>query len=591
MNTGRAPLLTAPAPELEALSFAHPAPESVGEWIGRLPMANVPEAAGQLRQATFEIARLDTDWETRMALLEGVRPTILYLAARLDKAANTAGNQADAIARLAQRLQTNLCSGYNAVVLAAREQADTDVGALRTVSLAAHRALSDLSRTLMRTLQYYVAPADKLWLKLNQLYLLAEGLGIDAELHPDIENRSAKDLSIRSTYTRSLLLALSRPYQLRHRQLAEVFSTIGSWVQFVTLGQENASHVYSVDLCSDQGPAWTDSFEAAASSRSIDLSVLVFELDAYLREMDGNLPIPPGIDDSLISHLAGAWGEMKPRAFGRSSAENPLKVCVGLRAAHYFLSGATEFSDLLGNGVTAREINPFLNDDVHFLPNAGERKDVWEDAFDAGGKIPENQNIVDPDTVLYAHEPSGRDNPTESYRHYDTTTADMSPGGYRLRWNEPLPPSLQTGELIGLRDETDPRWCLAVARWIRQDDAGPHMGVELLAPQGKPVAVRLIQTKGGQPEYQRAFLLPELKPLGRPATLITPAKPFQSGQKVHLSDDGTQNTAQLGDCLLKTESFNQFTFRVLDGYLEKPSRQPNMVKQTEFNNNQLTGFR
>ena len=83
-----------------------------------------------------------------------------------------------------------------------------------------------------------------------------------------------------------------------------------------------------------------------------------------------------------------------------------------------------------------------------------------------------------------------------------------------------------------LRDQADPRWCLAVARWIRQDEQGPFMGVELLAPHARPVAIRVVQSKGGQAEFQRAFLLPELKPLGRPATLITPATPFKDGQKV-----------------------------------------------------------
>lgn len=116
------------------------------------------------------------------------------------------------------------------------------------------------------------------------------------------------------------------------------------------------------------------------------------------------------------------------------------------------------------------------------------------------------------------------------------------------------------------------------------------MGVELLAPQARPIAVRLVQTKGGQSDYQRAFLLPELKPIGRPATLITPASPFQPGQKVHLLDGGTQSTAQLGDSLLKTESFNQFTFRVLDGYLDKTGSLTNMEHSKNLKN-KLTGFR
>jgi hypothetical protein len=167
----------------------------------------------------------------------------------------------------------------------------------------------------------------------------------------------------------------------------------------------------------------------------------------------------------------------------------------------------------------------------------------------------------------------------------------MSPGGYRLRWNEPFPAALQTGELIGLTNESDPRWCIGVTRWIRQDESGPFIGVELLAPKATPVAVRLVQSKGSDSEYQRALLLPELKPVGRPATLITPVGPYQAGQKIHLINDGRQSTAQLGECLLKTGSFNQFTFRVLDGYLAKTESQLNMVDPATFNNNQQTGSR
>ncbi len=590
MTDGRTTLLSAPAPELENLSFAHPKPESVGEWISRLPMANVTETAGQIRQATFEITRLDTDWATRMSLLEGIRPTVLYLTARLDKAANTAGNQSDAITRLAQRLQTNLCSGYKAVILTASERVEgsSDGEALRTVSLATHRALSDLSRTLLRTLQYYVAPADRLWLNLHQLYFLAEQLDIADELQQDSENRGTPDLSIRSTYLRSLLLAMARPYQLRHRELAEVFSAIGNWVHLTKLSTASDNDLYGVDLQSDDGPALTSSFQDRNALRGIDAEKLVSELDALVRGDDTDLSIPPGMDPNLVNHLADAWGEMKPRAFNRASACDPIKVCVGLRSTHFYLSGGVEFAQTIGATASRGETNPFMGNEVHFLPNAGETRDIWEDAFDVGGRIPENPNIGDPDAVLMEHKSPSSSPGEDEYRYFDTTTADMSPGGYRLRWSEPFPPNLQTGELIGLREDSDPRWCLAVARWIRQDEDGPYMGVELLAPQARPVAIRLIKTKGGRPEYQRAFLLPELRPLGRPATLITPATPFQAGQKVHLADDGKQNTAQLGDCLLTTGSINQFTFRVLDGYLEKSGSQPNMGNQ--INNNQL-GFR
>ncbi len=586
MHEGRSTLLTAPAPELAHLSFALPEPESVSEWIGRLPMANVPDAAGQIRQATFEIARLDTDWTTRMALLEGIRPTVLYLTSRLDKAANGAGGSADAITRLAQRLQTNLCSGYKAVVLAACEDPAASDGEAATGSLAIHRALSDLSRTLLRTLQYYVAPADRLWLNLHQLYLLAETLEITGDVHADTGNTGSPELSIAGVYLRSVLLALARPYQLRHRELADVFNALAAWVQRAVLTADSSETLYAVDLSSDKGPGISAGFQENGSCRGINLDALVAHLESGLdggRETDG-------LEPNLISHLAGAWGEMTSRAYNRADTSEPIRVCVGLKSAHYYLSDEVRFEQTLEQGSDTGKTpsNPF-GDNVHFLPNAGEARDIWEDAFDVGGKIPRNPKFEDDDLTLISHEPRSNSAPrVDEYAGFDTTAADMSPSGYRLRWLEPFPPTLQTGELIGLRGESDPRWCLAVARWIRQGDDGPFMGVELLAPQARPVAIRVVQSKGGQMEFQRAFLLPELKPLRRPASLITPATPFRGGQKILIRENGVQNTAQLGDCLLKTGSFNQFSFRVLDGYLEKRGGRPNMGNQ--INKNQH-GFR
>ena len=154
-----------------------------------------------------------------------------------------------------------------------------------------------------------------------------------------------------------------------------------------------------------------------------------------------------------------------------------------------------------------------------------------------------------------------------TFRFYDAQILDASPNGYRIEWKSDRPPQLQSGELLAIRDETDPRWCIAVVRWLRQV-SNVSIGVELLSPRAIPVAARVIQKKGGPTDFARALLLPELKPINQPAQLITPNLPFQAHQKVHIQRQGIQTTAQLSECVLSTESFNQFTFRMLDGYLE-----------------------
>jgi hypothetical protein len=275
---------------------------------------------------------------------------------------------------------------------------------------------------------------------------------------------------------------------------------------------------------------------------------------------------------------------MRQRSFSRAATTSAMKVCVGIRAAHYFLSGAVDFADQLDrtDSVLNQEVNPFLEREATVVAstNKSEIKDVWDDAFDLRVKIPVNPNIENPEQVLLRESARKGDqarDPRGSFHFYDTTSMDTSPGGYRIRWNEPLPANVQTGEMVAVRDESDPRWCIAVVRWIRQDSEGTSMGVELLSPRAIPVAARVINKKGGPTDYARVFLLPALEPIGQPATLVTPPLPFQPGQKINVLRQGVKTTAQLGECTLKTESFNQFTFRMLDGYLENTKLDSNMT--------------
>ena len=572
MDQGLTLQITVPAADLDALSFCDPDPTSLSDWVGSLPMANTEETATKIRQATFEIARLAVDFRQRMELLESLRPSLHYLCARLDRAATTSDN-GDSIARTAQRLQTNLSSGYKAVIMAALAEAD-DRNVADIISLAIYRAISDLSRTMLRTLQFYVAPADRMWLELNQLYLLAEQLGVQDERWEDAENHSNPETSSKDAYLRAILLALSKPNQLRHRQLSHLFNALEVWTQTVALDEAEDEALYSIDLASDQGPRHSELLHDAIEARCIGTGILVFEIEAFLNDIDGNLTIPDQIDNSLASHLTNSWGAMQQRAHHRAAVSSAMKVCVGMRAVHYFLSGGVEFAAQFDETDAAlrKEVNPFINPDIQFYTDGAVSKDVWDDAFDLSVRIPFNPKIEDPEERLLG-DPDGKkkrppNDQQKGYICYDTTTLDTSPGGYRIRWNGPLPASVQTGELVAMREPSDPRWYVSVVRWIRQEAEGTFLGVELIAPRAIPVAARVVNKRGGPSEYARALLLPELLPIGQSASLLTPPLPFKAGQKIHISRQGIQTTAQLNQCMLKTESVNQFTFRMLDGYLE-----------------------
>jgi hypothetical protein len=271
---------------------------------------------------------------------------------------------------------------------------------------------------------------------------------------------------------------------------------------------------------------------------------------------------------------------MKKRSFRRSESTGPMKVCIGLRTLHYYISGGIEFADQLGttDALLRRELNPFTAAGQTPKPaQAGNRGDVWDGAFDLrGARIPENPNIEDPQKILL--DPRRPPVPVSeaSYPCYDTEIVDTSPSGYCVRWAAPLPPHLQTGELLAVREREDARWCIAVSRWIRHSQAETLLGLELLAPRAIPAAVRVLQRRSSPADYNRAVLLPALEAIGQPAMLITPRMPYRESQKVQIRRNGIQATGQLMRRVRMTESFTQFTFRMLDGYLESTQIDLNM---------------
>jgi hypothetical protein len=559
------------------LSVCDTTPAALADWVARLPMANTAEAAMQLLQVATEIARLDTVPELRFTFLEAVRPPAHYICARLDRTAAGASAAGEGHAQLAQSLQAELILGYKAVlrdVLAAGELTDT----LRDLlGHAMHRATADLSCALLRTYEFYTDAPPSAWYELNQIYRLADELGIATSSYADEQSRGGGVLTIADAYLRIALLATAKPNQLRQKDLSAVFNALDQWTPRICIGAPADDTLFVVDLDADAPPTYRElGSHTGTALRGISTDVLVYELEAYLAEMASDVPVPDYVSPDLLRHLAHAWGTMKKRSFRRSRSSGTLKVCIGMRTLHFYVSGGVEFAEQLGTteALLRREINPFIEEQN--IQRASEPDDVWNTAF--GDRIPVNPNIADPSRILLTTRkaPPSQKRIAASYPCYDTEIVDTSPSGYCARWPSPMPIQLQTGELLAIRERDDARWCIAVSRWIRHSDQETLMGIELLAPRAIPVAVRTLAKRGSSVEYHRAVLLPALEAIGQPAMLITPRLPYNESQKVQLRRHSIQATGQLMRRVLMTESFTQFTFRMLDGYLENTQIDLNM---------------
>ena len=554
------------------LSFSEAEPLAIEHWVSELPLVNTTETIRLLTEATDEIATVQMSPQLRLSLLEVMRPTVHFICTRIDRAA--LGKPARDTQFSPHTLQRNMCNGYKLAfddtLIAMEDEKPPPKDLLPTIG---HRLLTQVASTILRCLQYYAPIAEAFWGYLHSTFTQLERRGLEHYKLKD-EETVARDLSVQDTYIRALLLQTCNPNKLNHIELTNLFNVLEEWSTHASLDKTLEDSRFIVDLAGNTPPTFRELAQPISTSRGIRTQVLTYEIEAYLNAMSSTLVVPESMTNELMEHALSSWANMQPRSFQRLATEVPIRLCLGLPATHYFLSGGIEFSDQITStdAYLRREINPFLEVDYEPL-NRPNEDGPWGKAYDMKVPIPGNPNI---NTSQILTDSLERDEKERKYDHFELLVLDRGPGGYRAEWTEHMPHVFEVGELVSLREESDPRWSVAVIRWISSGGRNAEMGIELLAPKAIPIAARSIEKRGSTAEFQRTLILPGLDAIDQPATMITPTTHFVENQKINIHRQGLSTTGLLMDIVLKTKSFNQFTFRVLDGYLENATSNSNM---------------
>jgi hypothetical protein len=91
-----------------------------------------------------------------------------------------------------------------------------------------------------------------------------------------------------------------------------------------------------------------------------------------------------------------------------------------------------------------------------------------------------------------------------------------------------------------------------------------ELGVEMLAPGAVAIAIKLLKPDGSCGPYMRALLLPAIKTIDQPATLLTPTVPYRTGDTVMVNIHGKETRAVLNKLVENTGCFAQFQFASVD---------------------------
>jgi hypothetical protein len=559
--------LRIPVLDKQSLSFCDANPQALTKWINSLPKANLGETARLLYQCLAELNQLQTPGSNRMRLMELLRPEVLFVCKHLEKhflnQSVVLEERPRKVANLCQALQNHLGTGYKLIVVQEAESFRKE----QTVQLttAIERSLTSLFGPLVRSCQLYCPVPEGLWLEMHLLYQVACSFELQSLPITDPLSHFKAAQTVENTYLAALMLGCARTNQMRQNAIANLAEVMTAWSPLVRLEAADSSTTqFWIDPQQDEPPRLKSLFSENDKQAllGINPSQLLAAIEEYLQadksqREQARLPVTDRLQPEQIQHLGAAWGDAAERAFRRMPSQGNINICIGMTSVHYYLAGEKAFGDALKNPVNAGN--------ARFKNIKAGGADIWSRSFDAqptahliNGEPVEEIQYEGADAPVATF---GGNSDNEKYPIYSLLLINHSPSGYRLSWPREVPGQLQAGELLGIQDPLKKSWNLAAVRWIRQvRGGGTQMGVELLAPSAQPCGLQLVRKADQSSQFLRALLLPEIKAISRPASLITPRLPFQVGNRVLVSLNGVERRATLDEKLSFTGSFSQFEF-------------------------------
>lgn len=568
MSTREPIRLKVPHQDLDRCQFFASDPDSAQNWISSLPMANLGSTTRQLYQAVTELNRVRMLPNKRMPLLELLRTPIYYVTRQLTRhylnQPAVLPEQGRKVADLAHALHLHLATGYAIVAThTAALGKRAGVGKPdRLIVQALHRSITDHTLNMLRHFQLYEPVDEGVWNNLHQFYNLAKQHSLKDQIVADSEFGAC---TIEHCYIRALLMGCSNPNQLRQEDFMGIFSPLTKWASLCELGN-NPSALFVIDPAGDKPAVYRALYESLIQPNwlSLDTRKLVEHLNAVREKADNtSLKVKEDkfvISTDLLGHLVISWGIMSKRMFMRMESQDDLELCLGLSATHHFIAGEMPFESLVqdkgASTYTMQLENPFLKAQNQVKRN----KDIWDSTYE--------KNLGDTEVALESIEFNIQQNDAKQakqgkskYHYQQVNMLNSSAHGYCIEWPKDIKAQLKTGEIIGIRDAMSHNWSIGTIRWVSHNEQNTQLGLELISPSAAPYGGRIIQKTGGQSEYMRVLILPEISALSQPVTLLTPRVPFKEGNKVVINQRGKEVQVQLTKKINETGAYNQFEFR------------------------------
>ncbi len=520
-------------------------PEAAQAWIESLPLVDSAQVAQQLYQSLYTLNRMDLPVEDRLMLMELYRNPVASAANGLQHHfahfSLPLRPRQKQLSDFLVQLYMEMAYGYKHVLRAALSGRKPweDEGFLVTLE----RAIRYLGEVLLRCYQVYMPFPPGVWKEIHGLYHYAERHGQALTRLPD-------DSSIVRAYLQTLMLGLCGPYQLPQNECHQVNAFLARWAHKVEIsprvGGIDPVGYFLLDLAADHPalPFPQDvSLRQSPTLRAVNAIELARVVHGFIARLQKGEParqldlgfecIGPQCTDTL-KRMLRFWGLAGRRHFSRRRLRQPLSLCVGLNAVHFFMSGQQSFSP----------------------PHAAT-------AVPENEALAPNRFMLDPESLKSESTPAVADETpaTEVFR-VDSRwqVRDESAGGLSLVRSGDVGLPMRIGDVLGIQNAAGSDWRIGVVRWVKSPDTrNVEVGVEMLAPHAQPLAVRPADSK--DVPYSQALLLPPIEAMHQPTTLLVPRGFCRTGQDMDVAEgDMPPRRVRVLNIVERTNAFAQVVF-------------------------------
>ena len=563
-------------------------PRKVKKWLAELPHANMGELTRQIYSGLRELNRQHMPGKQRLEIMEMLREPAReifdYLKKYFINRTLPLPEKSRKIINLNLSLLQEMASGYKAIVFDAANELDKKIDK-KILAIAVLRALRYQSELLLRASEIYAETPKGVWYDIHQMYTLAESRELHNMLLEDREHPDGK-ARIEDYYKQILLFSLARPIALRQSDSERLYRKLNDWAALARLGAEpmqaHIDRFFCANIDEDKPPSYLRQENCGEGKRVqiLDTSELVDVIRKEISKADANInqiTVGDELSADTLKVLAMSWGVCAKRRFSRADKQGHIAAAIGLRRAAEAIRQETaappqeeiQPRHKINDPGLSLEAIPALSDDDGYLTHTelgNNEENAWDmvasgksltDAYDRERKLLEAEKLKlkkeDPDL------------------HWQVV--NVSAGGYCLRWNSDTTSRAQIGELIALR-EREPngsyQWRIGVIRWMQfTREHGLEIGVQVLSP--KVIAATIRRTKRPQEEPFDALMLPGVRPIKQPPSVLAPAHAFKPGDKLTVNVFEQDMDIILDEVKEHTGSFTQFQFINVDEAKRKQS--------------------